>query len=106
MDEVLGTFAVPLDGRFASIRTSETNLGNWVCDAILAALGADFVLLNSGTLRSDRVHPAGEFTLRDLMNVLPMMDSLTVISVTGSQYPFLQEILNFDLLFFKQELKC
>ncbi|CAB3377336.1 Hypothetical predicted protein [Cloeon dipterum] len=85
MDEVLGTFAVPLDGRFASIRTSETNLGNWVCDVILAATGADFVLLNSGTLRSDRQHPAGEFTLKDLMNVLPMMDSLTVLSVTGSQ---------------------
>ncbi|XP_059471868.1 snake venom 5'-nucleotidase isoform X2 [Neocloeon triangulifer] len=85
MEEVLGTFAVPLDGRFASIRTSETNLGNWVCDVILAATGADFVLLNSGTLRSDREHCAGEFTLRDLMSVLPMMDCLTVLSVTGSQ---------------------
>lgn len=30
MDEVLGCFSVPLDGRFASIRTSESNLGNWV----------------------------------------------------------------------------
>lgn len=30
MDEVLGCFAVPLDGRFTSIRTSESNLGNWV----------------------------------------------------------------------------
>jgi 5'-nucleotidase len=106
MDEVLGSFAVPLDGRFASIRTSETNLGNWVCDAILAALGADFVLLNSGTLRSDRLHPAGEFTLRDLMNVLPMMDSLTVISVTGASMSLFREILNYDLIFAKQELKC
>lgn len=95
MDEVLGTFAVPLDGRFASIRTSETNLGNWVCDAILAALGADFVLLNSGTLRSDRLHPAGEFTLRDLMNVLPMMDSLTVISVTGASMSIFLEKFSF-----------
>lgn len=30
MDEVLGCFSVPLDGRFTSIRTSESNLGNWV----------------------------------------------------------------------------
>ncbi|KAH1014810.1 hypothetical protein HUJ05_012635 [Dendroctonus ponderosae] len=30
MDDVLGCFAVPLDGRFTSIRTSESNLGNWV----------------------------------------------------------------------------
>jgi 5'-nucleotidase len=86
MEEVLGTFAVTLDGRFSKVRTSETNLGNWVCDAVLAATGADFVLLNSGTLRSDREHPAGEFTLRDLMNILPMMDPLTVISVTGNYF--------------------
>lgn len=30
MDEVLGCFSVPLDGRFTSIRTAESNLGNWV----------------------------------------------------------------------------
>lgn len=30
MDEVLGCFSVPLDGRFTSIRTVESNLGNWV----------------------------------------------------------------------------
>ncbi|KAG8235931.1 hypothetical protein J437_LFUL015996 [Ladona fulva] len=101
MDEVLGTFLVDLDGRFASIRSKETNLGNWVADVALAATGADIVLLNSGTLRSDRIHPAGDFTLRDLMDLLPMMDPLVVLSVTGediitalengvSQYPKLE----------------
>lgn len=83
MDEVLGIFAVPLDGRFEKIRTSETNLGNWVCDVVLAATGADLVILNSGTFRSDMVHPAGQFTMRDLVTVIPMMDPLVVISVTG-----------------------
>ena len=37
MEEVLGTFTVPLDGRFSSIRTSETNLGNFMCD-VMASL--------------------------------------------------------------------
>lgn len=83
MDEVLGAFSVPLDGRFQSVRTGETNLGNWVCDVILAATGADLVLLNSGTLRSDQVHPAGNFLMRDLVTIIPMMDPLVVISVTG-----------------------
>ncbi|XP_071447888.1 mannosylglucosyl-3-phosphoglycerate phosphatase isoform X1 [Hetaerina americana] len=101
MEEVLGTFSVELDGRFASIRSKETNLGNWVADVALAATGADLVLLNSGTLRSDRIHPVGDFTLRDLMDLLPMMDPLVVLSVTGeevinalengvSQYPKLE----------------
>ncbi|XP_063218063.1 mannosylglucosyl-3-phosphoglycerate phosphatase isoform X2 [Bacillus rossius redtenbacheri] len=101
MGEVLGAFTVPLDGRFQHVRTGETNLGNWVCDVVLAATGADLVILNSGTLRSDMVHPAGPFTLRDLVTVVPMMDPLVVISVTGddilaalengvSQYPKLE----------------
>lgn len=83
MQEVLGSFCVPLEGRFASIRTSESNLGNWVCDVILAATGADLAIINSGTFRSDQVHPAGEFTLRDLSSVIPMRDPLVVISASG-----------------------
>jgi len=83
MSEVLGTFTVELDGRFSQIRTGETNLGNWVCDVLLAATGADLVILNSGTFRSDRIHPPGDFTLGDLVNVVPMQDPTIVILVTG-----------------------
>lgn len=84
MSEVLGAFTVELDGRFSQIRTSETNLGNWVCDVLLAATGADLVILNSGTFRSDRIHPSGDFTLGDLVNVVPMQDPTIVILVTGN----------------------
>lgn len=48
MNEVLGNFTVELDGRFSQIRTAETNLGDWVCDVIMAATGADVVMINSG----------------------------------------------------------
>ncbi len=51
MVKELGEFEVDLDGRFAAVRTSETNLGNFVCDVMVAATNADFALLNSGTLR-------------------------------------------------------
>lgn len=85
MHEVLGTFGVDLDGRFSSVRTSETNLGNFVCDVMLSATHADFAILNSGTIRSDMIHPKGDFTLRDLLNVLPFLDPLVVLSITGKQ---------------------
>ncbi|CAH1392702.1 unnamed protein product [Nezara viridula] len=85
LDEVLGVFSVALDGRFERIRLGETNLGNWVCDVILAATGADLVILNSGTLRSDRIHPPGPFTLRDLMTVVPITDPLCVLELTGNE---------------------
>lgn len=48
MGIVLGTFSCELDARFAKIRTSETNLGNWICDIALAATGADVCMINSG----------------------------------------------------------
>lgn len=83
MGEVLGEFRCDLDGRFSSVRTAETNLGNLVTDIMVAALGADCALLNSGTLRSDARHPAGKFLLRDLLSILPMLDSLVLLDVSG-----------------------
>ncbi len=47
----LGEFECDLDGRFSSLRASETNLGSFICDIMVAAANADFALLNSGTLR-------------------------------------------------------
>ncbi|CAH1640819.1 unnamed protein product [Spodoptera littoralis] len=83
MDEVLGKICVPLEGRFSCIRRQECNLGNWICDILLAATGADLVVLNSGTFRSDQVHAAGDFTLRDLSTIIPMRDPLVVVEATG-----------------------
>ncbi|XP_045455614.1 snake venom 5'-nucleotidase [Melitaea cinxia] len=83
MDEVLGKFCVPLEGRFSVVRRQECNLGNWVCDVLLAATGADLLILNSGTFRSDQVHPAGDFTLRDLSTIIPMRDPLVVVEASG-----------------------
>ena len=103
MSEELGELSCTLDGRFASVRTKETNLGNLVTDIMVAALNADCALLNSGTLRSDTEHPEGKFYLRvrtqivifkeqnklmnfqDLLMILPMMDPLVLLDVTGDQ---------------------
>lgn len=83
MDSVIGHIGVELDGRFSSVRTSETNLGNFITNIMLEATDADVALLNSGTLRSDKVHSKGEFRLRDLVSILPMVDILVVIELTG-----------------------
>ena len=85
MDGLLGHISCDLDGRFASIRTNETNLGNLICDIMLASTHSDLAILNSGTLRSDQIHPKGEFKLRDLVTIMPMMDPLIVLNATGYQ---------------------
>lgn len=101
MNDVLGTFAVPLEGRFCKIRTEETNLGNWICDILLAATGAELVLINSGTFRSDQIHPPGDFTMGDLMRIIPYNEPTVELNVSGetvlqmlengvSKYPVLE----------------
>lgn len=85
MGKVLGQFNCELDGRFSSIRKFETNLGNFVTDIMLASTHADLAILNSGTLRSDRIHPKGNFTMRDLFNILGYIDPIAVLQATGHQ---------------------
>lgn len=41
---------------------------------MLEAVNADCALINSGTLRSDAIHPQGEFKVRDLKKILPYLD--------------------------------
>lgn len=60
------------------------HLGNFITDIMLTATNAEVALLNSGTLRSDRIHPKGDFLLRDLLTILPLPDALCVISVSGN----------------------
>eukprot|EP00892_Ulva_mutabilis_P009954 jgi/Ulvmu1/7330/UM035_0119.1 len=90
LDAPAGPTAVPLDGRFVMVRTREVNLGNLVADIALTALNVDprlpvdCTLINSGTLRSDTVHAAGQLSKKDLVNILPMMDEMMVIQASGS----------------------
>ncbi|CAF0939692.1 unnamed protein product [Brachionus calyciflorus] len=84
LEQILGYMNTELEGRFSYIRTQETNLGNFITDIMLSALNADCAILNSGTLRSDLLHPTGEFKVRDLKKILPYLDENVVISVTGA----------------------
>ncbi|CAH8581464.1 unnamed protein product [Dicrocoelium dendriticum] len=85
LDNVLGRIEVPLDCRFSSIRTSETNIGNFLCDIIMTGVDAELTIINSGTFRADRIIPPGEFRLRDLVGILPMLDPLVLLEATGKQ---------------------
>ena len=54
------------------MRTAETNLGNLLCDVMLASLQADCALLNAGTVRSNTKHSKGEFKLRVSVKLLAL----------------------------------
>jgi len=54
-----------------------------VCD-VMASRGV-CVPCPGGSFRSDAIHPAGPFTLGDLVAILPFMDVIVVIECTGAQ---------------------
>ena len=83
LDEVVGTNRAPLDGTSQQLRTSETNLGDLVADAVRAAARSDAALVNGGGIRGDRIHPPGPLTRRTLIEIHPFGNAVTTLSVPG-----------------------
>ena len=83
LDAVVGEAAVPLDARSTHLRASEQPLGNMVADAIRADVGADAALLNAGSIRGDRIYPAGPLTRRTLVAMHPFGNVVCKVEITG-----------------------
>ncbi|SFS13965.1 5'-nucleotidase C-terminal domain-containing protein [Yoonia litorea] len=92
LDEVLSgelnAVLVTLPEGFATtkalVRTEETAMGNLIADATRVATGFDVALVNSGSIRGDKVYAAGhELTARDVLTELPFGNTTYVIEVSG-----------------------
>jgi 5'-nucleotidase len=83
LDATVGTTRVPLDGLSLHLRASETNLGNLVADAIRADANADIAILNSGSVRGDRIFPAGPLTRRTLVEIQPFNNVICTLALPG-----------------------
>ena len=94
MDIAVGRTTVALDARDLRLRASETNIGNFVADAIRQQVSADVALVNSGGIRGNREYPAGTLTRRDLLQMHPFGNVVAKIEVTGR---VLMQALNFGV---------
>jgi 5'-nucleotidase / UDP-sugar diphosphatase len=83
LNTVIGTTSAPLDAVSVRLRASETNAGNLVADAMRADTGAQIAIVNSGGIRSDRVHEAGAITRRQILEMEPFGNVDCVLSVSG-----------------------
>src|SRR5262245_5704251 len=83
LNTVIGTTSAPLDAVSVRLRASETNAGNLVADAMRADAGAQIAIVNSGGIRSDRVHEAGAITRRQILEMEPFGNVDCVLSVSG-----------------------
>lgn len=83
LEKPIGYTAVPLDGRFTTVRTRESNLGNFVCDLMRHFHGTDCALMAGGTIRGDQIYPPGILLLKDILNCFPFEDPVVVLRVSG-----------------------
>ena len=83
LEKPIGYSVLPLDGRFTTVRTKESNLGNFVCDLMRQYYGADCAIMAAGTIRGDQIYPPGVLQLKDIMNCFPFEDPVVVLRVSG-----------------------
>lgn len=91
LGEPVGETLVPLESRKAAIRQSETNLGNLITDAVANWFGdrdtesPPLVMINAGSIRGDRLYPAGQLSRKDVLTMLPFGNTIIKVSMTGRQ---------------------
>ncbi|KAG6041301.1 hypothetical protein E4U41_005129 [Claviceps citrina] len=79
----IGWTATPLDARFSTVRTRESNLGNFVCDVMRRHHNADCTIMASGTIRGDQVYPPGVVRVKDITTCFPFEDPVVCLRVRG-----------------------
>ena len=85
MDVPLGTTAVELDSRNATVRTREAAIGNLIADAMRASTKADVAIMNGGGIRAGKVYPPGStITRRDVLAELPFDNRVVTVEITGA----------------------
>jgi 5'-nucleotidase/UDP-sugar diphosphatase len=86
MDAPLGTIAVELDSRNATVRAHEAAIGDVITDAMRAATGADVAIMNGGGIRAGKLYaPDSTITRRDVLAELPFGNRLVRLTLTGAQ---------------------
>ena len=99
--EVIGTSEVDLDGRRASVRTTASNEGNLLADALratatnlAAAFGSpvpDVAVQNGGGIRNDAVISAGDITTGDTWDIAPFRNFVVVGEISREVFHVLLE---------------
>ena len=84
LDAPVGSISVDLDATTLGSRTRETNAGNLIADAFREATGAETALINGGSIRVDRLIPAGNWSRRDSLAMLPFENQVIKIEIAGS----------------------
>jgi len=79
-DVVIGQLATG----WRSAYQKESNVGNWLTDAIRHKTDADVAFINSGGIRKNEI-PAGPVTIKDIAEMLPFSNYVETFEATGEE---------------------
>lgn len=79
----IGATSVPLDALSKSVRSKETDIGNFIADAYRKAVDADIGFVNGGSIRADLAYSPGPLTKRDVLSMLPFNNPIVKVEVSG-----------------------
>ena len=84
LDTPIGTTAVELDSRTATVRTREAAIGDLIADALRWSAQTDVAVTNGGGIRGGKIYPPGTtMTRRDILAELPFGNRLVTIDISG-----------------------
>lgn len=79
----VGATSVPLDALSHSVRTKETDIGNFIADAYRKAVDAEIGFVNGGSIRADLSYNPASLTKRDVLSMLPFNNPIIKIEISG-----------------------
>ena len=90
LSEPVGASEVDLDARKTVIRQKESNLGNLIVDSWIDWFksknnAVDCAVMNGGGIRGDRIYPAGNISLKTLLEIHPFGNTVYKLTLTGEQ---------------------
>lgn len=92
LERAVGFFESPVDAQKRTLRVREMPLGDFMADGLRWRFKTDVGLVNGGSLRGDRIFPAGEVSEKNLTEILPFGNGIEVVTVTGMQLRQIMEL--------------
>lgn len=93
LEKVIGESTVDLDATKSVVRGEEAVLGDMITDSMLYWFSdASIALVNGGSIRGDKVYPAGDLTYLTVNEILPFRNEIVEVQLKGSELRQVLEI--------------
>eukprot|EP00490_Sorites_sp_Unknown_P023145 CAMPEP_0114660380 /NCGR_PEP_ID=MMETSP0191-20121206/19895_1 /TAXON_ID=126664 /ORGANISM="Sorites sp." /LENGTH=369 /DNA_ID=CAMNT_0001888755 /DNA_START=115 /DNA_END=1224 /DNA_ORIENTATION=- len=81
--QTIGYIDNDLECRTEILRKQETNSSDFVADVIRRAYKTDCVIIDTRSIRANKVIKSGKFTFGDIIKLAPFQSSIVILKVTG-----------------------